>query len=142
LWDNDALSWAVHSIGGMTLRDWFAGQALGGMMARKDSDMWMLKEVAGDCYAYADAMLKAREVKPEAATDQLTRESDNDTQSELAAWELLKQAREERDKAQALARELRDALAGMEQYYRQHCINAPLFMQVHTALTNAMEVLP
>jgi hypothetical protein len=67
-------------------------------------------------------------------SDQLTRESDNDTQAELAAWELLKEARAERDKAQAIA--------GMEQYYRQHCINAPLFMQVHTALTNAREVLP
>jgi hypothetical protein len=39
-------------------------------------------------------------------SDQLTRESDNDTQAELAAWELLKEAREERDKAQALVREL------------------------------------
>ena len=75
-------------------------------------------------------------------SDQQTRESDNDTQAELAAWELLKEARAERDKAQAIAAELLHALAGMEQYYRQHCINAPLFMQVHTALTNAREVLP
>jgi hypothetical protein len=43
-------------------------------------------------------------------TDELTKESDNDTHAELAAWELLKEAREDRDKAQALARELRDAL--------------------------------
>jgi hypothetical protein len=50
--------------GGMTLRDWFAGQALAGMMAHKDSAKWTRNEVAGDCYAYADAMLKAREVKP------------------------------------------------------------------------------
>jgi hypothetical protein len=28
LWDSDAQSWAVHSIGGMSLRDWFAGMAL------------------------------------------------------------------------------------------------------------------
>ena len=48
-------------------------------------------------------------------SDQLTRESDNDTQAELAAWELLKQAREERDKAQALAREL---LAEMQRLSR------------------------
>lgn len=27
LWDNDAQSWAVHSLGGMTLRDYFAGRA-------------------------------------------------------------------------------------------------------------------
>ena len=49
---------------GMTLRDWFAGQALAGMMAHKDSSKWTRNEVAGDCYAYADAMLKAREVLP------------------------------------------------------------------------------
>jgi len=44
----------------MTLRDWFAGQALAGMMAHKDSAKWTRREVAGDCYAYADAMLAAR----------------------------------------------------------------------------------
>jgi hypothetical protein len=38
--------------------------------------------------------------------DELTRESDNDTQAELAAWELLKQAREERDKALARLRSI------------------------------------
>ena len=32
-------------------------------------------------------------------SDQLTNESGNDTQCELAAWELLKEAIEERDKA-------------------------------------------
>ncbi len=50
--------------GGMSLRDWFAGQALAGMMAHKDSSKWTRNEVAGDCYAYADAMIAAREVKP------------------------------------------------------------------------------
>jgi hypothetical protein len=39
-------------------------------------------------------------------SDQLTRESDNDTQAELAAWELLKEAREERDKALARLRSI------------------------------------
>ncbi len=46
---------------GMTLRDWFAGQALAGMLANPDS--W-----TGDrgvmAYRYADAMLRAREVQP------------------------------------------------------------------------------
>jgi hypothetical protein len=55
---------AIVDTKGMTMRDWFAGQALAGMMAHKDSAKWTRNEVAGDCYAYADAMLKAREVKP------------------------------------------------------------------------------
>jgi hypothetical protein len=48
--------------GGMTLRDYFAAQALAGMLTRKESDGWTNREVAGDCYSYADAMLAAREV--------------------------------------------------------------------------------
>jgi hypothetical protein len=47
---------------GMTLRDWFAGQALMGMMlgARRGGAMMLARE----CYEMADAMLAAREVKP------------------------------------------------------------------------------
>ena len=45
---------------GMTLRDYFAGQALAGMMARKDSDGWTQREVADDCYLYAESMLATR----------------------------------------------------------------------------------
>lgn len=49
---------------GMTLRDWFAGQALAGMLGcplqpQSGPDMY-----ARDAYAMADAMLAAREVKP------------------------------------------------------------------------------
>jgi hypothetical protein len=47
--------------GGMSLRDYFAAQALAGMLTRKESDGWTNREVAGDCYSYADAMLAARE---------------------------------------------------------------------------------
>jgi len=36
---------------GMTLLDWFAGQALAGMMAHKDSAKWTRNEVAGDYHA-------------------------------------------------------------------------------------------
>lgn len=49
---------------GMTLRDWFAGQALAGMMANphireiRDSDIWRA------AFYHADAMIKIREVKP------------------------------------------------------------------------------
>jgi hypothetical protein len=51
----------VAAAPGMTLRDWFAGQALAGMLANPDS--WT---GAGGvmAYRYADAMLRAREVKP------------------------------------------------------------------------------
>jgi hypothetical protein len=46
----------------MTLRDYFAGQALAGMMAHDQTSSWQDYEVAGDCYVYADAMIKARGV--------------------------------------------------------------------------------
>lgn len=49
--------------GGMSLRDWFAGQALAGIMANPKS--WLDDDKvlrAGDAaYRYADAMLAARE---------------------------------------------------------------------------------
>lgn len=47
---------------GMSLRDWFAGQALVGLVADTDyvrGRLWA--EVTVDCYGIADAMLKARE---------------------------------------------------------------------------------
>ncbi len=43
----------------MTLRDWFAGQALAGLVARAST----FNSAAEWAYAYADAMLKAREAK-------------------------------------------------------------------------------
>jgi hypothetical protein len=69
LWDNDAQSWAVHSVGGMTLRDYFAGQALAGQLAFSPSVPFKKyhqpEEVAAACYRFADAMLAARkEVQP------------------------------------------------------------------------------
>jgi hypothetical protein len=48
----------------MTLRDWFAGQALAGMGVECTSDEFCHSSVAECAYAYADAMLRAREVKP------------------------------------------------------------------------------
>lgn len=47
---------------GMTLRDWFAGQALTALMA-KSGDEFGYDELASFSYCMADAMLKAREVK-------------------------------------------------------------------------------
>lgn len=48
---------------GMSLRDYFAGQALAGMLSRQTTvDEWpTFTEFAKDAYRYANAMLKARE---------------------------------------------------------------------------------
>jgi hypothetical protein len=48
---------------GMTLRDWFAGQALAGLL-RDGIDVHGIDDSAYLAYEMADAMLKAREVKP------------------------------------------------------------------------------
>jgi len=45
---------------GLTIRDWFAGQALAGMCAHKDSETWKGEVVARDAYGYADYMILAR----------------------------------------------------------------------------------
>jgi len=44
---------------GMTLRDWFAGQALAGLLASNENNM-PFDVVAPLAYRHADAMLKAR----------------------------------------------------------------------------------
>lgn len=47
--------------GGMTLRDWFAGQAAAGMLANPDTDPDMSDQgLAQVFYAIADAMLAER----------------------------------------------------------------------------------
>ena len=43
---------------GMTLRDWFAGQALAGLLANGGAQFW--EGDAQNAYAAADAMLAAR----------------------------------------------------------------------------------
>jgi hypothetical protein len=48
---------------GMTLRDWFAGQALAGRLANGSDRLStgsQRQSVAEEAYAYADFMLKAR----------------------------------------------------------------------------------
>jgi len=49
---------------GMTLRDYFAGQALAGLQFM-DTERTYITD-ARNCYAMADAMLKARQSAPEA----------------------------------------------------------------------------
>lgn len=46
---------------GMTLRDYFAGQALAGMYADRNRSLMNEKHIAHDAYLFADAMLAARE---------------------------------------------------------------------------------
>jgi hypothetical protein len=45
---------------GMALRDYFAGQALAGLLAESMHDCGP-SGIAQDCYLHADAMLRARE---------------------------------------------------------------------------------
>jgi hypothetical protein len=45
---------------GMTLRDWFAGQALAGGISGDNSEDYTIDEMASDAYRIADAMLAAR----------------------------------------------------------------------------------
>lgn len=47
---------------GMSLRDWFAGQALAGLLAGqyRDSSQWNLNDLPREAYSIADAMLAAR----------------------------------------------------------------------------------
>lgn len=45
---------------GMSLRDWFAGQALVGFIASPALASLAANEIAADAYALADAMLAAR----------------------------------------------------------------------------------
>jgi hypothetical protein len=56
---------ADKNYNGMSLRDWLAGQAMtaiiGSLYCAPETTF---KEVSGKAYAQADAMLKAREVKP------------------------------------------------------------------------------
>ncbi len=47
---------------GMTLRDWFAGQALAGICAREEEDICGSQQyLAENAYEIADAMMRARD---------------------------------------------------------------------------------
>jgi len=50
---------------GMSLRDWFAGQALQGAMASWDGEgEWRASDMATLCWNRADAMLATRNLQP------------------------------------------------------------------------------
>jgi hypothetical protein len=58
-------NYEINFFPGMTLRDWFAGQAIAGLLAcgyAHDENTSAFTAAAS--YQIADAMLKAREVKP------------------------------------------------------------------------------
>ncbi len=63
--NGDFVCWDAtdRGLGGMTLLDWFAGQALGGLIAGPNvyaGPIRSAEDVADLAYAYADAMLAAR----------------------------------------------------------------------------------
>lgn len=63
--------WGMHGGSGMSLRDWFAGQALAGWLA--DGATPNPEDAAGRAYGYADAMLGARASPVPAASDTAAR---------------------------------------------------------------------
>ena len=52
----------ISGFSGMTMRDYFAGQALAGAVTINWSEESDLSTISKGCYAMADAMLKARKV--------------------------------------------------------------------------------
>ena len=60
MWDSATNTYTRHIVKGMTLRDWFAGQAL----ASFDERVHFTEQVAEKAYRYADAMLAERMREP------------------------------------------------------------------------------
>lgn len=58
--DEDSPTFADVHHPGMSLRDWFAGQALAGHLAGEPGSHLLPERLAPACYDYADAMIKAR----------------------------------------------------------------------------------
>jgi len=57
--DNGAIR--IDLLQGMTLRDWFAGQALAGLFTPDMDTTWYKHQIAARCFEMADAMLKEGE---------------------------------------------------------------------------------
>jgi hypothetical protein len=54
------MSDASYFLGGMSLRDWLAGQAIQGMLANPSLNTVEIEDVVCDAYQYADVMLAER----------------------------------------------------------------------------------
>ena len=59
---NESTGWTQE---GMSLRDWFAGQALSGICASGPATDWTNDLLASEAYSLADAMLAARSTDKE-----------------------------------------------------------------------------
>lgn len=59
-WENGRQITSPHE--GMSLRDWFAGQALAGLLAGQfsESGRWNLSDLPKESFKIADAMIMAR----------------------------------------------------------------------------------
>lgn len=65
--DQWGFTWHRGAESGMSLRDWFAGQALTGLLAANATYEFRTDNrvgIADDAYAHADAMLSARKKGP------------------------------------------------------------------------------
>jgi hypothetical protein len=47
-------------VGGMTLRDYFAAQALAALIVREGKESFVVEEITITAYQYADSMLEVR----------------------------------------------------------------------------------
>lgn len=61
--NREAISSIEEHAPGMSLRDWFAGQALIALASQTDFDTYSWRETAQQAYRQADAMLAARDAK-------------------------------------------------------------------------------
>jgi hypothetical protein len=119
------------SFGGMSLRDWFAGQAIGHLAAYSMQDGWARSGpewrdgAASEAYKFADAMIEAREEINATLFDEVKKLQD------------IKRKHEENELRMAHEiDQLRAALLAMHEFYHysEYSISGSLLKQVEAAL--------